>query len=189
MDQANTQKRLDSQREEDMLIQKLMKQQTEEQNNAYADERLRKCKAMITEQRRDRALQTQEVRDAKHKIMEQEAKREAKGREAQRKQQIERQQEEYSKIHRETKLQKRGLNIEICSGIVDLILDVADEVYDVTQKQPGKKLTKAQWREFSAIFVDGKKVTLRNFKKQIVDLEKQKDQDEGTLDVLALPAY
>ena len=28
---------------------------------------------------------------------------------------------------------KRGVNIEIASGIVDLVLDLADEVYDVTQ--------------------------------------------------------
>lgn len=30
-------------------------------------------------------------------------------------------------------------------------------------------MTKAQWREFSDIFIDGKKVSLRNFKKQIVE--------------------
>ena len=73
-------------------------------------------------------------------------------------------------------MQKRRVNIEIASGIVDLMLDFADEVYDVTNAQAGKKLTKAQWREFSGIFVDGKKVTLRNIKKKIADTDSaQKD--------------
>ena len=40
-----------------MLIQKLMKQQQEEQEAAYRDERLRKCKQMQTYQRKDRALE------------------------------------------------------------------------------------------------------------------------------------
>lgn len=47
VDQANTQERLDKQKQEDMLIQKLQKQQIEEQNQAYSDERLRKCKQML----------------------------------------------------------------------------------------------------------------------------------------------
>ena len=53
-----------------MLIQKLMKQQKDEQNDAYRDERLRKCKTMQAEQRKDRALEIQRVRDEKYKIME-----------------------------------------------------------------------------------------------------------------------
>lgn len=70
VDQATTQARLDKQKQEDMLIQKLMKQQKDEQNDAYRDERLRKCKAMQAEQRKDRALEIQRVRDEKYKIME-----------------------------------------------------------------------------------------------------------------------
>ena len=38
---------------------------------------------------------------------------------------------------------KRRVNIEIASGIVDLVLDMADEVYDMTLQAPNKKLTKA----------------------------------------------
>lgn len=61
-------------------------------------------------------------------------------------------------------------------------MDLADEVYDVTQNQPGKKLTKAQWREFSGIFVDGKKCSLRNIKKAIVDTEEtEQKNEEGAL--------
>ena len=59
------------------------------------------------------------------------------------------------------------MNIEIASGVIDLIMDMADEVYDVTRDQPGNKMTKAQWREFSTLFIDGKKCTLRNIKKKI----------------------
>ena len=48
VDQSHTQQRLDKQKQEDMLIQKLLAQQKDEQNQAYADERLRKCKNMQT---------------------------------------------------------------------------------------------------------------------------------------------
>ena len=49
---------------------------------------------------------------------------------------------EYENIRKETKKQKRRVNIEIASGVIDLILDMADEVYDTTVNQPGRKLTK-----------------------------------------------
>lgn len=48
VDQSHTQQRLDKQKQEDMLIQKLLAQQKDEQNQAYTDERLRKCKNMQT---------------------------------------------------------------------------------------------------------------------------------------------
>ena len=116
-------------------------------------------------------MEIQRVRDEKYKIMEQESKREAKSREFERQQQIERQKEEYRKINWDKKMERRKVNIEIASGVVDLILDFADEVYDTTNQQSGKKLTKAQWREFSGIFVEGKKVSLRNVKKKIADTD------------------
>ena len=165
-----------------MLIQKLMKQQQEEQEAAYRDERLRKCKQMQTYQRKDRALEIQRVREEKQKVMELESKKEAKSREFERKQQIENQKEQYRKINWDKKMQRRRVNIEIASGIVDLMLDFADEVYDTSMIQKGKKLTKAQWREFSAIFVEGKKVSLRNIKKKIADTsESQKDADGNSV--------
>ncbi len=47
-------------------------------------------------------------------------------------------------------------------------------------------MTKVQWREFSGIFVEGKKVSLRNVKKAIVETEdSQKAEDEGTISVPA----
>ena len=75
--------------------------------------------------------------------MELESKKEAKSREFERKQQIENQKEQYRKINWDKKMQRRRVNIEIASGIVDLMLDFADEVYDTSMIQKGKKLTKA----------------------------------------------
>lgn len=182
VDQANTQTRLDKQKQEDTLIQKLLSQQKEEQDNAYANKRLIKCKQMLTTERRTQALAVQAKRETKYKEMEQQSKAEQKHREAARKIQIQEQSKEYETIRRENKKIKRALNIEIASGVIDLILDMADEVYDVTRDQPGNKLTKAQWREFSGLFVDGKKCTLRNIKKSIVsDEQVQADDDEGLL--------
>ena len=89
---------------------------------------------------------------------------------------------EYENIRKETKKQKRRVNIEIASGVIDLILDMADEVYDTTVNQPGRKLTKGQWREFSNLFIDGKKCSLRNIKKPILDADGvRSSQSEGRL--------
>jgi len=59
---------------------------------------------MLASQRRSKALDVQAKMEVKYKAMEEQSKREAVAREADRKVQIERQQEEYSKIHRQTKL-------------------------------------------------------------------------------------
>ena len=42
---------------------------------------------------------------------------------------IERQTLDYALIHKETKMAKRRVNIEIASGIVDLITDLSEEVF------------------------------------------------------------
>ena len=111
----------------------------------------------------------QAKRDARYKQMEEEGKVEVKHREAARKIQIDQQKIEYAGIRRDTIQKKRRVNIEIASAVIDLIVDMSDEVFDTTMHQPGRKLTKSQWREFSEIFVDGKKCSLRNVKKQILD--------------------
>ena len=117
--------------------------------------------------------------------MEEQSRTETKHREAARKIQIKEQMGEYEVIRRETKRQKRTLNIEIASGVIDLIMDMADEVYDVTKEQPGNKLTKAQWREFSTLFVEGKKCTLRNIKKRVAGADQLSygDDDEDGLQI------
>ena len=61
--------------------------------------------------------------------------------------------------------------------MADLILDMAEEVFQTTLDQRGNKLTKAQWREFTDLFAQGKKCSLRNVKKQITQAA-----DEGVDD-------
>ena len=178
VDQQTTSANLDVKKTEERLVQKLLEQQKEEQNNAYANKRLIKCKAMVIAQRRSKALEIQAKRETRYKEMEEESKGETMHREAARKIQIEEQKVEYKGIRRETQKVKRSLNIEICSGVIDLIIDMADEVFDVTQNQPGKKLTKGQWREFSELFVDGKKCTLRNISKQSLNADEGSIADE-----------
>ena len=81
-------------------------------------------------------------------------------------------------------MQKRRVNIEIASGVVDLIMDLAEEVFQTTINQNGKKINKAQWREFTNIFIDGKKCSLRNIRKSIVDADAvQKGEEEGAIHV------
>ena len=82
VDQGRTQVRLDGQKNEDMLIQKLLKQQREEQEAAYQDERFRNCKKILTAQRRTKALAIQAAREAKQKEMLEQGRIETKSREA-----------------------------------------------------------------------------------------------------------
>lgn len=163
---------------------KLLKQQEEEQSQAYKDRRLRKCKQMLFENRKAKALQTQTAREAKQRQMDEQSRLEQKAVEQQRKVDVQGKRDEYAAINKTRKAQKRRVNIEIASGIVDLIMDLSDEVFDVTQAQAGKKLSKAQWREFSSIFVEGKKVSLRNIKKQLVDADQvDKQESDGSLHI------
>lgn len=52
------------------------------------------------------------------------------------------------KVDREKKMVKRGLNIEIASGLVDLILDMADETYEVVSSNETHQIPNPEWREF-----------------------------------------
>lgn len=52
VDQATTQGQLDKQREEDLLIQKLLKQQADESKQAFIDHRFIKCKQMQNQSRK-----------------------------------------------------------------------------------------------------------------------------------------
>ena len=76
-----------------------------------------------------------------------------------------------------------SVNIEIASGVVDLLLDLSEEVFSTSQTQAGNKLTKAQWREFTDIFAQGKKVSLRNVVKKVVSAEDNGEEMEGMLKV------
>lgn len=62
---------------------------------------------------------------------------------------------EHQALRREEKAKRRGLNIEICSEVLDLILDIANEAYDETHKQGSNgKLDKPMWREWMRYFKD-----------------------------------
>ena len=50
---------------------------------------------------------------------------------------------EYTKIRRSEKMAKRRVNIEIASGVADLLIDLAEDVYSTQITQHGHKLTKA----------------------------------------------
>lgn len=56
-------------------------------------------------------------------------------------------------------MEKRKVNIEIASEVIDLILDVADQAYEKTNKRKNKKLEKPEWREWMSIFSEGKLVS------------------------------
>ena len=52
--------------------------------------------------------------------------------------------------------------MEIASGLVDLVLDLADETFDIASVDPQHQIQKPEWRTFIDIFKSGKKVSLRN---------------------------
>jgi hypothetical protein len=66
-------------------------------------------------------------------------------------------------------LKKRDLNIEICSEIVDLIMDVCDEA-----SEQGEML-KPKWREWMEVFTEGKKVSEINLVIQEDEGNQKKD--------------
>lgn len=82
--------------------------------------------------------------------------------EAERNRQNEARRVELKRVHREQKLAKRALNIEIASGLVDLIMDLADETHDITSQSETNQISNPEWREFMHLFKKGKKVSLRN---------------------------
>ena len=89
--------------------------------------------------------------------------------EAKRKQEIEKQRLEYAKIKKVKKTETRKVNIEIASEIIDLIMDLGNEAIDIMKSREDKKLTKEEWRDFTTIFKEGKRVSLRNIVKKHVD--------------------
>ena len=68
---------------------------------------------------------------------------------------------DFTALRREEKAAKRGVNIEICSEVIDLIMDIANEAYDESKKKAGNssKLDKPMWREWMRYFKDGKLVS------------------------------
>lgn len=72
---------------------------------------------------------------------------------------------------------KRAVNIEIASGLVDLILDMADETYEQVQHSETHQIDNPVWREFISVFKQGKKVSLRNIVQAPVVVDPQAEKD------------
>lgn len=51
------------------------------------------------------------------------------------------------------------MHAEICSEVLDLIIDVANEAFEKTQKRDKRKLEKPEWRQWMDIFKDNKLVS------------------------------
>ena len=64
VDQAKTQSELDRKRNEELLIEKLLKQQSEEHQFAYLERRGIECKQLVVEQRRIKAESYEERKKA-----------------------------------------------------------------------------------------------------------------------------
>ena len=85
----DVQAKLDKQKQEDMLVEKLLKREQEEMKQAYIDARVRKCKAMQVENRRLKAETTGEKRQKQMKEIEEQRIAEVKANEGARAAQIE----------------------------------------------------------------------------------------------------
>lgn len=169
VDQQATQAHLDKQRQEDLLIQKLLNQQADEQRQAFIDHRLKRCKQMQGEVRFTKAEEIAVKREAQMQSIEAKRVAEVKAGEAKRKQEIARQRQEHAKINKAKKAEKRKVNIEIASELIDLIMDAGNEAYDLMKARANQKLTKEEWRDFMNIFKEGKRVSLRSVVKKHVD--------------------
>jgi len=142
VDQATTQARLDKQKQEDMLVEKLLNRELEEQKQAYILERAIKCKEMQVENRRQKAVSIAEKRDKQMAEIEEQRIQEVKANEAQRYADILDSKKQFASLRKEQKHARRRVNLEIASGLVDLIMDLAEETHITQQTNPGKKLRK-----------------------------------------------
>lgn len=138
---------------------------------------------MITDAKRGKALAQQDIREKQFKEIEERRIAEVKASEAQRIKDNEASKAEYAKIRKSERMAKRRVNIEIASGVADLLIDLAEEVYTTQITQAGNKLTKAQWREFTDIFAAGKKVSLRNISKKVVSADDKNADEMGVLTI------
>jgi hypothetical protein len=79
-----------------------------------------------------------------------------------RKRSKEEQQKRVKKARWEEKLKARAFNIEVCSEVLDLIVDIANEAYE-KQSKGSKKFEKAEWRSWMTHFKNNKPMSLLMF--------------------------
>ena len=83
----------------------------------------------MTDARRRKAEVDQVKREKQFKVIEEKRIAEVKANEANRKAQIEASKIEFAKIRKDERMGKRRLNIEIASGVADLLIDLAEETF------------------------------------------------------------
>lgn len=159
VDQSRTQTELDKKKNEELLIQKLLKQQADEQKMAYLDARQIRCKELVVESRRVKALELEEKRQQQIEEIERKRKETMPQQIKKHVSEIQERKVGFVALRREEKSKKRGVHVEICSEVIDLILDIANEAYDEQQKAASKKLEKPMWREWMKYFKENKLVS------------------------------
>jgi hypothetical protein len=141
------------------MIEKLLKQQAEEQKFAYLEQREAACKELVFESRRTKALQNEDKRRSQIEELE---KKRSEGMPAQiqkHQTEIAERKKDFQALRREEKAKKRLVNVEICSEVIDLIMDIANEAYEETKKNSNGKIDKPVWREWMKYFKDNKLVS------------------------------
>ncbi len=131
VDQINATAKLASEKHESELIAKLLSQTQVAAEQAYTARRAAACKALIQEERRGRALQTEAARTAQIAEAEAQAIEENKVLERERAVEDGLRRQEVARAQREIKAKKRAVNIEIGSALVDLIMDLQDETFEI----------------------------------------------------------
>ena len=56
-------------------------------------------------------------------------------------------------------MKKRNFNIEVCSEVLDLILDVAEEVHEKQETRGQRKFEKREWQEWMDVFISNRKIS------------------------------
>ena len=142
------------------MLAKLTQKTAEEQQFAYLEWRNLRCKELIVSNREAKALQFEEKKREQKEELERRRELEQAQVIESHKQQIHQQKKYYRDVRRQEKLEKRKLHAEICSEVIDLILDVADQTFEKTQKRDKRKLEKPEWRDWMEAFKQGKQVSL-----------------------------
>lgn len=140
------------------------------------------CRKIVTENRRTKAKWAEMTKHNKNIEIDKQMKKMADDAQADRVKTHEKDQQTYKQQRRNEKAKKRGLNIEIASEIVDLIMDVAesandkieeqlmtktqrhnnDEYFDSSDEEESELIQKPLWRHWMNLFGDGKKVSEEN---------------------------
>lgn len=135
VDQAKIQETLDAQKNEELLIQRLLAKQQKEQEEAYTRWRNEKCRDIVVENRRAKAEEADRLKIESNKRTYAELSKQAEEAEPERVKKYQEDKLKAKAARRAEKMKKRRVNIEIASEVIDLIMDVADEAFDFQAKE------------------------------------------------------